>query len=246
MLKMKKGKVVLSVAFPFLLFSSLMLQAATIAVVPVRVEMDAGVRSATITLSNEGSTTTSIQADISEWSQDEDGKDVFSDTDDIIAVPGIFEIAAGGKQIVRIGLLSDVAGPVEKSYRVFLTEIAQAGEPMDGSGLRIRLRLSVPIFIRSTEEASPLLKLVRADIEDDALAVVLHNEGNQHVQIRSLTIKSSAFDRQSDTVTKTSAYLLPGTARKFTLAVSPDTPPTSLVVDTDMIGAVGYEIPVPR
>ncbi|MGI9264333.1 MAG: fimbrial biogenesis chaperone [Gammaproteobacteria bacterium] len=244
MVRTKKGKVVLSAAFPFLLFSSWVLQAATVAVVPVRVEMETGVRSATITLSNEGSAATSIQADISEWTQDEDGRDVFSDTDDIIAVPGIFEIPPGGKQIVRIGLLSDVAGPLEKSYRVFLTEIAQAGESMEGSGLRIRLRLSVPLFIQSTEEANPVLKLVRADMEDDALAVVLHNEGNQHVQIRSLTTKSSAYDRQSDTVTRTSAYLLPGTARKFKLAVSPETPATSLVVDTDMIGVVGYEIPV--
>lgn len=246
MITSKKGKVVLGVTFPFLLFFSILAQSATVAVVPVRVEIANGVRSATITLSNEGSTATALQADISAWSQDEEGKDVLSDTDEIIAVPGIFEIPPGGKQIVRIGLLSDVAGPVEKAYRIFLTEIARPDEQAVNNGLNIRLRLSVPIFIKSTEEASPVLKLVRADIEDEALAVVLHNEGNQHVQIRSLTLKSSAFDRQSDTVTNTSAYLLPGTARKFTLAVSPDTPATSLVVDTDMIGAVGYEIPVPR
>ncbi len=238
----RKGKVMQVIAFPFLLFLCTALHAATIAVVPVRVEIDSGVRSSTITLSNEGETVTTMQADISEWTQDESGRDVYTDTDEIIAVPGIFEIPPGGKQIIRIGLLSEVTSASERAFRVFLTEIAGAGDAMQGPGVKIRLRLSVPIFVNPAEQAQPSLSLVRAERENGQLAVVLHNDGNQHVQIRSLTTKSSAYELPSDTVTPMSTYLLPGSARKFLLAVPPDQQVTKLLADTDMIGVVGYEI----
>jgi fimbrial chaperone protein len=244
MMTTKKGKVVLRATFPFLLFFAMTVQSASLMVVPVRVDIEKGSRSATITLSNDGSAAASIQADISEWTQDESGKDIYSDTDDVIAVPGIFTIPPGGSQIVRIGLISDVAAPVERSYRVFLTELASLAEASEGVGLQIRLRLAVPIFVQATIDANPILTLVRSEHEDDELAVVLHNEGNKHVQVRRLDLKSSGFDRPSDTTTSISAYLLPGTARKFTLPVSPDTPPRALVVETDNVGTLEYEIPV--
>ena len=244
MMTTKKGRVMLRIAFSFLLFCAMAVQSASLVVVPVRVDIEKGARSATITLTNEGSTETSVQADISEWTQDESGKDVYSDTDAIIAVPGIFTIPPGGSQIVRIGLVSEIAAPVEGAYRVFLTEIASAAKASEGVGIQIRLRLAVPIFVEAAIEANPVLTLVSADYQDSNLDVVLHNEGNKHVQVRRLDLKSSAFDRPSDTTSSISAYLLPGTVRKFSLPTSPDTPVKSLVVETDNIGTVDYEIPV--
>ena len=49
-------------------------------VTPIRLELDRGAKSGAITVINEGTETMNFQVSVSEWTQDDKGKDVYADT----------------------------------------------------------------------------------------------------------------------------------------------------------------------
>src|SRR5215470_478534 len=67
---------------------------------PVRVDLSAAARTAAVTVRNTGAEAVVVQLSVVAWSQ-EDGRDVYSDTKEILATPPIATIPAGGEQIIR-------------------------------------------------------------------------------------------------------------------------------------------------
>src|SRR5882757_10396682 len=96
-------------------------QAASLKVYPVRIVLTPKEPVQTMTIQNSSTEPARIQLRVYAWRQ-ENGKDVFEETRDVLANPGLFEIAAKGEQIARFGLRTS-PGTAEKSYRVFLEEV---------------------------------------------------------------------------------------------------------------------------
>src|SRR5262245_29568931 len=86
---------------------------------PVRVDLSAAARTSAVTVRNTGSEAVIVQLSVVAWSQ-EDGRDVYTETKEILATPPIATIPAGGEQIIRAGLRRAPDAQRELSYRLFL------------------------------------------------------------------------------------------------------------------------------
>lgn len=166
----------------------------------------------TMTIINDGSELSRIQLRVYAWRQVGES-DLFDDTRDILANPGLFEVAPGSTQIARFGLRTPKGG-VEKAYRVILEQVP-SGQPSKPGEVRTMLRISIPIFVPPTQ---PLVRLTWRAMPsaDGRLALGIRNEGTVHVQLNRLALDRS--DGQALIAEDMSVYVLPGNTRTVTLS----------------------------
>ncbi len=124
-------------------------QALTIS--PVLVELSPDRRITSITISNTADHPVSFQTQTLAWSQS-DGTDAYAHSDELIVVPPIAEIAAGGSQIFRVTLRAAPA-PQERAYRLVfedVTEIIAAAHAAGETTIDIRTNHSLPVFVAAS------------------------------------------------------------------------------------------------
>jgi len=236
------GKVARAVTFLFY-FCWQTSQAAAFSVAPVRVNLDEAANSATVEFGNTGTEITSMQVEVMKWSQTEDGVDVYEPSEDLIAVPPIFRVEPGEKQIVRIGLFGRSA-PAETSFRVFFSELPQEQpDRVTTPVIKMRLRIGIPVFIASLEIPDPRLEMINTARDDNKLSVTFHNPGNTHVQVKWLYVLAEEGDDAEVVADGAGAYLLPGTTREFALKSPGDSPVAAVRAQTDTAGTADYALP---
>lgn len=187
--------------------------AAVFKLFPVRLELTSGQPVQTMTIENDSDETSRVQLRLYAWRQ-EGGRDIYEETRDILANPGLFEIAPKRSQIARFGLRTS-PGTAEKAYRVFLEEVP-AGRPSLPGEVRTLLRISVPIFVPPAQPGARLSwRLVPAG--SGKVDLLVRNEGNVHVQLNRLTLKRT--DDAALGSADMSLYLLPGTSSSVPIEV---------------------------
>ena len=160
-------------------------QAASIAVSPLRLDIKPGQQMTALTVSNTGQTPVLVQGQIKAW-LDSDQPEASTSSGGMMLTPPLFKLAPGGKQLVRIGWQQQTATPAhELAFRVFLQEVPNTAD--SPSGLRVALRLSVPLF------AQPASTKVRAldwqwQPASTGSTLQLHNNGNRHERISRLKV----------------------------------------------------------
>lgn len=242
MSSVKNGRAAVSAALCLLLLA-VDCAAAVLNVSPVRISIQHADRSAVVTLRNDGTDEASVQADIRRWAQDEDGADVLEATEDLLVVPRIFTIPAGQSQVVRIGKLVQASDQIESTYRLIFTELAPAENGEARTGVRVRLRLSLPVFLVPEGGARAAVSVVRAQHDEDQLDVVVTNTGNATAQILGFRLGTSAGVEEPDQERAVGGYLLPGSTRRFTVPVDAGVDVESVTAITNKAGAVQYVLP---
>lgn len=243
MKRANKGRAAVVAALSYI-FVSLAANAASVNVVPVIVNLGPGERSSIVTIKNTGASDLSMQADAFVWAQDEAAEDIYAATDELLVVPRIFTVPAGGSQIVRIGQITPVVTPVETAYRVFFTELVSETDGRSSPGLRIRLRLGIPVFIAPGAEAVPALDLVRSGRVDDGYEVVIRNAGNVHIKLTGMMARTTVGDLAEEITTDVAVYLLPGVTRRLVIPVARDVSVASISFETDTAGTVEHVLPL--
>lgn len=196
-----------------ILLLPLVAQASSLKVYPVRIVLTPKEPVQTMTIQNDGAESARIQLRVFSWRQ-VDGEDKLEETRDVLANPGLFEIAAQSEQIARFGLRSG-PGSVEKSYRVVLEEVPGL-RPNEPGKVRTLLRISIPIFVPAPNPVGRLSWRAWA-AGDRKMTFEIRNQGTVHVQINRLALagrngtKLGAGDM--------SVYLLPGATRQVMLDV---------------------------
>ncbi|GBC85427.1 hypothetical protein HRbin11_01876 [bacterium HR11] len=189
-------------------------------VTPIRVELDARTRSATVTVLNEGDEPLHLQMKAFEWVQDEKGNDQYKETDDLIFFPKIMEVGPNDARILRVGLKAPAVAR-ERTYRLFLEEIP-APRKAEGAQVAIAVRFGLPIFVKPIkEEAKGVLDSVT--LSDGQLSVVVRNVGNAHFFIESVSVQGKDAGGQVVYDQNVSGwYLLSGAVRTYTVKVPPE------------------------
>jgi fimbrial chaperone protein len=162
-----------------------------------------------------------MQMELLSWPQEE-GKDVYIATSEVLANPPIFTVPAGGSQLVRIGLRRAPNTQRELTYRIFMQELPP---PLDNefTGTRMMMRISMPVFFLPEDEAKPVLHWQASRTPQGALKISLTNNGNAHVQI--INFKLSLPGSAQPWVTQQSAeYVLPSQSRDWMLPVNVENP----------------------
>jgi fimbrial chaperone protein len=153
---------------------------------------------------NAGESEVFIQTELMAWAQ-QDEKDVYTTSRDILVSPPMFKIPAGGEQTVRVRLMRGDASKLERNYRLFLQEVPQA-KPTQAM-LSTTLKMGVPIFIQP-EKLDPANLVWRVTRSADGLRVQVSNTTNSHIQLTGLRLSTSEGKVLSDE--KVFVYVLPG------------------------------------
>jgi fimbrial chaperone protein len=200
----------------FLIWAPAMACAGSFAVNPVRATLSAKQPVSSLLVRNDGAEATVVQLEVVSWSQ-QDGKDVYTPTKEILATPPIFTVQAGGSQVVRVGMRRAADPQRELTYRLFLQEVPPAKR--DVQGLQVVLRMGLPVFIMPPSAAAPALRWQASRTPDGALKVNLTNNGNAHIQVAKS--KLMLANGQPLATQEVAAYVLSSQSRDWLYKVSP-------------------------
>lgn len=164
-------------------------------------------------------------------------------TDDMIAVPPVFEIPPNGEQTVRIALRKALEIEQEKAYRILIGEVPSEVAPRQAVG--INLTVNLPIFVRPEgAEALPVWTIEKGD--DDKPKLVLANQGRSFLKIDKISlvgenqVATPIFERQG-------GYVLAGDNRTWPLNLDLAALKRSVTITTDSnIGPIEAVVLLPE
>ncbi len=178
-------------------------------VAPVTLEMAAGEMVTTVTVSNHSDQATGMQVRSFDWRQ-QDGQDILSPTQALEVSPPIFEVPAGGSQLVRL-VLRGAPKASEVAYRLLFDQLPAA----NGFGVTLALRFSIPLFAEPQAAASADLAM-HVERQGAGAMLVVRNDGNRHDRLfaPALVAGSARFALDGNT----NFYILAGSERRWPLA----------------------------
>lgn len=185
--------------------------AGSFAVNPVRATLSASQPVGALTVHNTGADPAVLQLEVVSWAQQE-GKDVYTPTREILATPPIFTLPAGGSQTIRVGLRRAPDGRRELTYRLYLQEVPPPPKP-GFQGLQVALRIGVPVFVSPPVAAKPALTWQAARTAQGQLRVSATNSGNAHVQVANFKLSLGGGTELG--TQQVAAYVLPGQGRDW-------------------------------
>lgn len=195
------------------------LLAANFTLSPVRVFFQADQRTDIINIKNNSQEEIQLQVSSYTWAQDQEAKDVLTETDDLIVFPKLLSVAPGQTSLLRIGKR---VAPAEREqlYRVFIEELPGVRQTStDQTTVRTLTKAGIPVFIQ------PLKAQARGELKElsfkaGTVDLAMHNTGNVHFMIHSVRIKG--LDEAGNTMLEREAagwYLHPSHAKTYSLAI---------------------------
>jgi len=185
---------------------------AKLQVSPVRLELTEGSPVAVLRVQNLAADQVGLQRELMSWTQ-EMGEDIEVPTEALIASPPLFTLPGNGDQLVRVGLLYPPDDwSVERAYRLILREVP----PVDPrvTGIRLALRISLPIFLQPQAATKPPLD-VRIQREPGKVPQLkVSNRGNAHVRITGVILEGAP---DPNCVEAKMRYVLPGSTVSLSL-----------------------------
>ena len=208
--------------FPLAACAALMLTAAaglapaaagTLQVNPVLVEIGAARRTGSVTVRNVEDVPVTIRAYPLLWRQ-EGGEDHYDPSEAVIVSPPVFTIPAGGTQIVRVGLRRPTTAP--QPYRLMIEEVPEAHP---GAGIRVALRLNLPLYSGIAPGAPGDLRWSASRQADGRWTVEARNAGAGWVRVDAAIAQAATGIRYEDGFAF--GTVLPGAARRWLIGGAP-------------------------
>jgi fimbrial chaperone protein len=193
--------------------------ASTFNISPIRAQLNLAHRTEALTIMNADDSPVVVQIRVVRWSQ-KDGLEQLEDTRELLATPPVLQIPANSQQIIRVALRREPDSAQELTYRVIFEEVPQAA-PKEFMGLRVALRLSIPVFVAPAQgKASAELAWESRWLPNGQLEVAATNNGNGHLQITDFEAQFPGSLMPLRGVT--SKYVLPGSRMSWTLTAPAD------------------------
>lgn len=209
MLKRVLSKVVCGLAF--LIAGAGMASAGSFQINPVRATLSTSQPVSALTVRNTGSEPAVLQLEVMVWSQQQ-GKDVYTLSREVLVTPPIFTVPSGGSQVLRVGLRRPPDAQRELTYRLFLQEVPPPPKP-GFQGLQVALRIGVPVFVAPAAAQPPILGWRIYRTREGQLEVSLTNSGGAHVQVANLRlVRADGGDMGRQQV---ATYVLSGQSRDW-------------------------------
>jgi len=173
--------------------------AADFQIQPMTMELGAKVKSGVFSVINNGSEKIDFQVSLQEWNQDEKGKDILTETNDIVFFPKIMSVEPNSQRAIRIGLKTPPSSK-EKTYRLFVQEIPTPKKAEDvevkkniKAGVTIAFRFSMPIFVKPLKPQESFV-FDGIEMSRGVVKAIVKNTGNVHIKTRS--VKFSGKDAE--------------------------------------------------
>lgn len=179
---------------------------------PVNLTLPADRQSTSLTIRNNDSAPVAVRVETFGWSQQE-GRDVYSPTGDVIVSPAIFTIAPGAVQLVRVGLRARTA----KAYRVIFDEIPHK---QSTGAVQVALRLNLPLYLAAEPGAKPALSWTLRRSPAGEMVIEGRNTGPVQAQILGFEVEDA--DGRRTILSQDMGVILPASARYWKAGVHPD------------------------
>jgi fimbrial chaperone protein len=160
-----------------------MLQAASLQVAPVLVEVPAPGATSTLKLHNEGTKPLDAQIRIFRWTQ-LNGVDTLTPTDDVAASPPAASMRPNTDYTVRIVRLNKVPVAQEESYRLLIDELPTPATTTSAT-VNIALRYSIPVFFTVPGASAPKLTW-ELQQRGTKPVIVVSNAGDRRIRLAKL------------------------------------------------------------
>jgi fimbrial chaperone protein len=191
--------------------------ASEFSVTPIRADLKAGAMSETITVTNDATARLRVAVKLSEWTQDASGKDVYTDSGDLVYFPRQMDVEPGAKRLVRVGAKAPAAA-VERAYRLFIEEIPEPPPPGGPAAVNFYFRFGVPVFLPPAVPR-PQPDVGEPTLQKGKLSLVVKNTGNQHFRLTKVTIQDDSGAFSQDIA---GWYSLAGSTRTYAVDVPAD------------------------
>jgi fimbrial chaperone protein len=196
-------------------------RAAEVEINPVVVTLGPRTKSAIVTVKNVGNETARFEMQARGWTQTPAGEMVLSATEDVAVFPPLLTLAPGEQRNLRIGAVA-APGPVEKTYRVFLQELAPPEKPEGPSQVRVLSRIGLPVFLSPPQPQDRTL-LRGLAVSGGRARFQIVNDGNAHA--RPTSVKLVGLGEGGSPVLErelTAWYVLAGSRRDYDLEIPRD------------------------
>ena len=185
---------------------------------PVRIFFTEGQKSTILKVTNQSNDSMTLHLKVFTWDQDDDGKDVYTPTEEIIFFPKIVKFEGGEERIIRIGNQGP-AGEREKTFRLYLEEIPPSDTSLKGAALRTIMRVGVPVFVEP-KQIIEMGIIEEKSLDKGNLSYRVLNQGNAHFIIQNSIIEG--FDKEEKSIFKLEFggwYLLEGEKRSYSATI---------------------------
>ncbi|NUF34900.1 molecular chaperone [Acinetobacter oleivorans] len=202
-----------------LLFLPSMLNAASIRLSPVSVEILSDQSASSISLYNQSNESSDLQVRVFEWRQNA-GQDQLIPTDEIAVSPPFLKLQPNDSYNLRVVRINPVPVSGEQTYRIIIDELPK---PIDNrkvdQGVNVLLRSSLPLFVVNKDAMTKLTWSIQQEQNNSSL--IINNVGNRHALLSNLTLVDTTANKSyAIKVNTVNGYILAGKARNFN--ISPD------------------------
>lgn len=202
-----------------LLFLPSMLNAASIRLSPVSVEILSDQSASSISLYNQSNESSDLQVRVFEWRQNA-GQDQLIPTDEIAVSPPFLKLQPNDSYNLRVVRINPVPFSGEQTYRIIVDELPK---PIDNrkvdQGVNVLLRSSLPLFVVNKDAITKLTWSIQQEQNNSSL--IINNVGNRHALLSNLTLVDTTANKSyAIKVNTVNGYILAGKARNFN--ISPD------------------------
>lgn len=188
---------------------------------PIRLELGRSTKSGAIGVRNEGKEKLSFQVQAMVWTQDDQGKDQYAETQDLVFFPRILSIEAGDEGLIRVGA-KNVVVPAEKTYRVFIEELPGVIKSLEGPAAQVNvlIRFGAPVFVAPLQPQDGLV-IDQVQLAKGRLTFSAKNTGNRHQLVQGIDLKGlDAAGSQVYALTIAERYLLAGTSKTISAVLT--------------------------
>ncbi|MGB9037018.1 MAG: fimbria/pilus periplasmic chaperone [Acinetobacter calcoaceticus] len=202
-----------------LLFLPSMLNAASIRLSPVSVEILNDQSASSISLYNQSNESTDLQVRVFEWRQNA-GQDQLIPTDEIAVSPPFLKLQPNDSYNLRVVRINPAPVSGEQTYRIIIDELPK---PIDNrkadQGINVLLRSSLPLFVVNKDAITKLTWSIQQ--EQNISSLMISNVGNRHALLNNLMLVDVTANKSyAIKVNTVNGYILAGKARNFN--ISPD------------------------
>jgi P pilus assembly chaperone PapD len=217
-------------------------------ITPVAIELNDQTKVNSITYTNDSKFEVLVQPSQMLWTQ-ENGKDKYTQTSDLLIVPAFVKIPAGQKQIFRV-TRRDKNEAEPKAYRLILEDVSEdvsdALTENQSSVIRFKFNHNLPVYFypKSVKKSSykiPSLSLCDQKIGTERQACLrIQNEELMHVKVDDFIIK---VQNQQTTVVPTFLTILPKSYKDVNISIPRVAQPVTIEAKTSF-GPASITLPV--
>jgi fimbrial chaperone protein len=198
-------------------------RAADFTVNPIQIFLTGQTQSAILTVQNTSTEPLRFQLNAFTWAQDPAGQMQLAPTREIIFFPRLLTLAPGEQRIVRVGT-SAAAGPVERTYRIFVEELPPSAQQAAPTGqVRVLARMGIPIFLEAKAGRAEL-RLSPPALQPGRLVFELRNSGTKHAIPQVIRVRGQGAGGETLWEGEQEGwYILAGERRLYELPFPPET-----------------------